>query len=81
MANKDNNNLLIGIIVIVALVLLFGFSGFSGTTGWCRGMTGGYGMMGGYGLGAMLFGWLTGTLVIILIVAAIYWLIKSANKK
>ena len=41
-----------------------------------------YGMMsGGYGSGFMLFGWVTYILVIALIVSAIYWLVKSANKK
>ena len=38
-------------------------------------------MSGGYGQGMMLLGWLTYLLFIALIVAAIYWLIKTANKK
>ncbi|MEK6859756.1 MAG: hypothetical protein AABX54_02980 [Nanoarchaeota archaeon] len=40
-----------------------------------------YGIYGGYGSGMMLFSWVTYILVIALIVAAIYWLIKSAGKK
>ena len=44
---------------------------------------GGYGgMMGGYyGGSTALLGWVISLLIIALIVAAIYWLIKSANKK
>jgi uncharacterized membrane protein len=45
----------------------------------------GYGMMneffGGYGLTLMLIYWIIIILVIALIIAAVYWLIKSANKK
>lgn len=40
-----------------------------------------YGMYGGYGADMMLFSWITWFLVVILIIAAIYWLVKSANKK
>jgi hypothetical protein len=45
--------------------------------------SGGYGgmMYGSYGGGAMIFGWLIGLLTVGLLIAAIYWLIKSANKK
>lgn len=43
------------------------------------------GMMGGfygnYGGSMMLLSWITYILFIALIVAAIYWFIKSANKK
>jgi|SRR3989344_5620645 len=35
----------------------------------------------GYGNSMVILGWLIYTLVIILIIAAIYWLIKSANRK
>ena len=55
------------------------------------GMMGSGGMMGmmnmmggyynGYGSGMMFLVWLTYLLIIALIVAAIYWLIKSANRK
>lgn len=45
----------------------------------------GYGMMSGlygsYGSGFMILGWITYILLIVLIIAAIYWLIKNANKK
>ncbi len=39
------------------------------------------GLYGGYGSRMMVLSWLTYLLVIALIIAAIYWLIKSANKK
>lgn len=40
------------------------------------------GMMGGgYGYAGIVLSWVTYLLVIALIVAAIYWLVKSANKK
>src|SRR3989344_9159907 len=42
-------------------------------------MMGGY--YNGYGSGMMFLVWLTYLLIIALIVAAIYWLIKSANRK
>ena len=35
----------------------------------------------GYGYSMMFFGWITWILIITLIIAAIYWLIKTANKK
>lgn len=40
-----------------------------------------YGIYGGYGGGMMLFSWITYLLIITLVVAAIYWLIKNANRK
>ncbi len=56
---------------------------------------GGYGMMGmmqmmtgyggygysGYGSGMMFLGWITYLLTIALIIAGIYWLVKTANRK
>jgi len=41
------------------------------------------GMMygGNYGYGMMFFGWIIWILFIALIIAAIYWLVKSANRK
>jgi len=39
-----------------------------------------YGLYGGYGSGMMIFSWITYLLVIVLVIAAIYWLIKSANR-
>lgn len=38
-------------------------------------------MYGQYGLGLGILGWITSLLVIGLLAAGIYWLIKSANKK
>ncbi|MDD5193508.1 MAG: hypothetical protein PHF67_02885 [Candidatus Nanoarchaeia archaeon] len=39
-----------------------------------------YGLYGNYGSGFALLSWITFILFIGLIIAAIYWLIKSANK-
>lgn len=44
----------------------------------CRMM---YGLYGNYGSGFAILSWITFILFIALIIAAIYWLIKSANKK
>jgi hypothetical protein len=53
-------------------------------------MSGGYGMMGmmsmmtgygGYNAGAVLLGWITYLLTIALMIAGIYWLVKTANRK
>jgi uncharacterized membrane protein len=38
-------------------------------------------MSGGYGFGFGILSWITSLLFIALIVAAIYWLVKSANRK
>jgi len=38
-------------------------------------------MYGQYGLGFGILAWVTSLLVVGLLVAGIYWLIKSANKK
>lgn len=74
---KDNNNVWMWIFVAVCVVLLLGLFGFSGFRGYGMG-----GMMyGSYGYGMMFFGWITWVLVIALIIAAIYWLVKSANKR
>ena len=40
-----------------------------------------YGAFGGYGVSVMFFSWIIYILVVVLIIAAIYWLVKSANKK
>ncbi|MBS3099338.1 hypothetical protein J4462_03940 [Candidatus Pacearchaeota archaeon] len=59
-------------------------SGYGGMMG------GGYGMIGmmntmtgygGYNAGAVLLSWITYLLTIALIIAGIYWLIKTANRK
>jgi len=40
-----------------------------------------YGFNGNYGISAMILSWTFSILIIILIIAGIYWLIKSANNK
>ena len=70
---KDNNNLLIWIIITVAVFLLLGMFGFGG-------MMGGYGMMGnfGYGFGGMwIFGFLSMALILVALVLFILWLVKQ----
>ena len=64
---KENNNLLIGIIIAVAVFLFFGMFGFGG-------------MMGnvGYGFGGMwIFGFLFMTLILVALVLFILWLVKQ----
>lgn len=71
---KDNNNLLIEIIIAVTVFLLLGMFGFGGMMG------GGYGMMGnwGYGFGGMwIFGFLFMTLILIALILFILWLVKQ----
>ncbi|MBS3065888.1 hypothetical protein J4229_02470 [Candidatus Pacearchaeota archaeon] len=53
----------------------------AGGYGGMMNMMAGYGGYGGYSYGMVFFGWLTYILTIILIVAAIYWLINTANRK
>ena len=72
-----NNNTLIWIILAICIVLLLGFFRFAGWRDY-----GMIGMMGGnYGYGMMFFGWITWVLVIVFLIAGIYWLINNANKK
>ena len=68
------------LVVMLALMTLTGI--VSAETYNCP-MGGGYGgmMYGGYGSSVMIFGWLISLLVIALIIAAIYWLVKNANRK
>ena len=71
---RDNNNLIIGIVIAVAVFLLLGMFGFGGMMG------GSYGMMGnwGYGFGGMwIFGFLFMALILIALVLFIIWLIKQ----
>jgi len=73
---KDNNNLLIGIIIAVVVFLILGMSGFGG-------MMGGYGMMGnlGYGFGGMwIFGFLFMTIILVALVLFILWLVKQLQE-
>ena len=70
---KDNNNLLIGIIIVVAVFLLLGMFGFGGM------VDGSYGMMGnwGYGFGGMwIFGFLFMTLILVALILFVLWLVK-----
>ncbi|MEK6913008.1 MAG: hypothetical protein AABX26_03585 [Nanoarchaeota archaeon] len=74
---KNNNDLLIGIIIAVAVFLLLGVFGFGGM------MSGSYGMMGnwGYGLGGMwIFGFLFMILILVALVLFILWLIKQLQE-
>lgn len=67
-------------IILASLVFIYALSMVSAayTDGSCGMMSG---LTGSYGSGMMIFSWITYLLVIGLIIAAIYWLIKSANKK
>ena len=74
---KENNNLLIGIIIAVAVFLLLGMFGFGGM------MSGSYGMMGnlGYGFGGMwIFGFLFMALILVALILFILWLIKQLQE-
>ena len=69
---KDDNNLLIGIIIAVVVFLFFGMFGFGGMMG------NSYGMMGGFGFGGMwIFGFLFMTLILVALILFILWLIKQ----
>jgi len=74
---KNENNLLIGIIITVAVFLLLGIFGFGGMMG------GGYGMMGnwGYGSGGMwIFGFLFMTLILVALTLFILWLVRQLRE-
>jgi len=69
---RENNDLLIGIIIVIAVFLVLGMFGFGGMMG------SGYGMMGGFGLGSMwIFGFLFMALILVALVLFILWLIKQ----
>jgi uncharacterized membrane protein len=70
MAKKNNNNLIIGVIIVAVILILLGGFGFGNR---------GYGMMGGYNSGFMLFGWIFNILIIILIIVGAYWVIKNID--
>jgi uncharacterized membrane protein len=75
--NKMNKNLIISIVVTI-LTAIVAVSAATNDYGTCPG----YGMMnGGYGSSFMILSWITYILLIALIIAAIYWLIKNANKR
>ena len=72
---KEDNNLLIGIIIAVVVFLFLGMFGFGGMMG------GGYGMMSGFGFGSMwIFGFLFMTLILVALVLFILWLIKQLQE-
>ena len=77
---EENKNTWIWATVIALVLLLFFFGP------WMLGNFGEWNMMGmmyggNYGYSMMFFGWIAWILFIALIIAAIYWLIKSANRK
>ena len=65
---KIDNNTLAILLVVVLVVLLFGGFGFGM-------MSFGGGMMNGY----YNFGWIFNVLILILIIAGAYWLVKKMN--
>jgi uncharacterized membrane protein len=75
-----NKNLTISAIVTILMAIAM-VSAATPDYGACPG----YGMMNGfysgYGSGFMILSWITYLLLIALIIAAIYWLIKNANRK
>ena len=74
---KDNNNLIVGIVIAVIVFLLLGMFGFGGMIG------GSYGMMGnwGFGFGGMwIFGFLFMTLILVALVLFILWLVKQLQE-
>ncbi|MEK6800449.1 MAG: hypothetical protein AABY05_00800 [Nanoarchaeota archaeon] len=70
MKNKDNKNLIIGIVVVVLILVLFGSFGFGSRN---------YGMMGSFGTSFIFLNWILNVLVIILIIIGIYWLINNLD--
>lgn len=68
-------------ILIGLISLLFGLSLVSAQTYNCPGFGMMSGFNGSYGWGMMTFSWLFSLLVIALFIAAIYWLVKNANRK
>ena len=66
--------------ILLFAVLVFSITGvFAQTAGSCPMMYGA--VSGNYGGLMLVLSWITWILVIVLLVAAIYWLIKSAQKK
>lgn len=75
---------IVSILAVFLTALVSGQAYNNDQYGMGSGMMGMMNMMtgyGGYGSGMMLLGWLTYLLIIALIIAAIYWLIKTANRK
>ncbi|MDO8528542.1 MAG: hypothetical protein Q7S06_01460 [Nanoarchaeota archaeon] len=61
------------------ILIMISLIGIVSAQDWSGGMMGM--MYGQYGWGLGILSWITSLLVIGLLIAAIYWLIKSANKK
>jgi hypothetical protein len=61
-------------ILLISLSAIVSAQSYQG----CGMMSGFY---GGYGTGFMFLSWITFILFIALLIAGIYWLIKSANRK
>ncbi len=83
MENKKDFRMTILSAIILAIATFLGLMPIISAqqTNTCP-MTGVGGMMyGGYGSGFLVLSWITYILVIALIIAGIYWLVKSANKK
>jgi uncharacterized membrane protein len=73
---KEDNSLLIAVIVLLVLLV---FSSGIGMMGFGPG--GMMGMMAGtLGIGMMLFGWLFSVLVFIALILFIVWLVKQIQK-
>jgi len=83
MTKKDNSNLIIVLVAVIAILVFLGIfrSNFTG-----YGMMGGYNMMDGYNNGFTSFigvfsSIVIAALVIVLASVGIYWLIKNIDAK
>ncbi len=86
-------SIVVGILLLSALSVVsaaqYGMMGDNGqftpvNNGGAGGMMGMMNMMAGYGgynSGAIFLGWITYLLTIALMIAGIYWLVKTANRK
>jgi len=74
-------NFVTALAILVSLSLIANISALENNADSCP--MGGvmYGFNGGYGSGAMILSWTFSILFIVLIIAGVYWLIKSANQK
>lgn len=74
---KEDNSLLIAVIVLLVLLVFsssIGMMGFGGMGGMMTMM------VGSFGLGMLLFGWLFGILIFVALILFIVWLIKQIQK-
>jgi uncharacterized membrane protein len=72
----DNNQIIVGLIVVVAVILITGAIGFDFKS---YEMMGGYSMMRQYGYGGVIE-WVISIFIVLLIIAIIYWLIKNTKR-